>query len=144
MKKSKSKLFFLCLICGIVFTLVGVYLSSRSAEFKKNGIAVQAKIVDIEKYNDSKGKEEISVYVIYSVQNTSYTKKLDYYSDGLREGDTITILYLPDDPNTITYSKFNTVPQTLFFIGGGVCVVFAVSDLIAILIDKKQSSNANE
>lgn len=136
MKKSKTKLFFFCLISGIIFLLVGIYLASRTSEFKKNGITTQAEIIRIENSYDSKGREEITVYVRYTVENTTYTRKLDYYSVGLREGDMITILYLPNNPSKITYSKFNTIPQTLFYIGGGVCIISSIAYLVAIVINK--------
>ena len=136
MKKSKTILFFFCLICGIIFLLVGIYLTSRTSEFKENGITTQAEIILIENSYDSKGREEITVYVRYTVENTTYTRKLDYYSDGLREGDMITILYLPNNPSKITYSKFNTIPQTLFYTGGSVCIIFSVAFLVAIVINK--------
>lgn len=136
MKKSKTILFFFCLICGIIFLLVGIYLTSRTSEFKENGITTQAEIILIENSYDSKGREEITVYVRYTVENTTYTRELDYYSDGLREGDMITILYLPNNPSKITYSKFNTIPQTLFYTGGGVCIISSVAFLVAIVINK--------
>ena len=117
MKKSKKLLIFLCLISGVIFLLAGFYLTSRTSEFKKNGIETQAEIVLIEKDYDTDGEEKITVYVKYTVENTTYTRKLDYYSFTLHEGDIITILYLPDTPGKITYPKFNTVPQTLFFVG---------------------------
>ena len=141
MKKSKTILFFFCLICGIIFLLVGIYLTSRTSEFKENGITTQAEIILIENSYDSKGREEITVYVRYTVENTTYTRELDYYSDGLREGDMITILYLPNNPSKITYSKFNTIPQTLFYTGGGVCIISSVAFLVAIVINK---SNFNK
>lgn len=136
MKKSKTILFFFCLICGIIFLLVGIYLTSRTSDFKENGITTQAEIILIENSYDSKGREEITVYVRYAVENTTYTRELDYYSDGLREGDMITILYLPNNPGKITYSKFNTIPQTLFYTGGGVCIISSVAFLVAIVINK--------
>lgn len=136
MKKSKTKLFFICLVCGVIFLLVGIYLTSRTSEFKKNGKTTQAEIVLIEKNYDSKGREEISVYVKYTVQNTTYTRELDYYSNGLREGDMITISYLPNNPSKITYSKFNTIPQTLFFVGGSICIICSIACLVAIVINK--------
>lgn len=136
MKKSKTILFFFCLICGIIFLLVGIYLTSRTSEFKENGITTKAEIILIENSYDSKGREEITVYVRYTVENTTYTRELDYYSDGLREGDMITILYLPNNPSKITYSKFNTIPQTLFYTGGGVCIISSVAFLVAIVINK--------
>lgn len=71
-----------------------------------------------------------------TVENTTYTRELDYYSDGLREGDMITILYLPNNPSKITYSKFNTIPQTLFFVGGSICIIFSIACLVAIVINK--------
>ncbi len=120
--------------------MVGIYLNSRTSEFKKNGIATQAEIVRIEKHYDSKDREEIDVYVKYTVGNTTYTSKLDYYSDGLHEGDIIKILYLPDNPNKITYSKFNTVPQILFFAGAAICIVFSFVCLFTIVINKFNSN----
>ena len=71
MKKSKKLLVFLCLISGVT----------------------QAEIVRIEKDYDTDGEEKITVYVKYTVENTTYTRKLDYYSFTLHEGDIITILY---------------------------------------------------
>lgn len=143
MKKSKTKLFFFCLICGIIFLLVSIYLTSRTSEFKKEGVTTQAEIVLIENSYDSKGSEEIIVYVRYTVENTTYTRELDYYSDGLREGDMITILYLPDNPSKITYSKFNTVPQTLFFVAGIICIISGLACLVAIVINKFNCNKLN-
>lgn len=119
MKKSKTKLFFLYLVSGVIFLLVGVYLYLQTADFQKNGITTQAEIVLLEKNQDEKDKEEITVYVKYIVENTEYTGRLDYYSDLLREGDMVTILYLPDNPQKITYSKFNMLPQIFVFCRSG-------------------------
>ena len=136
MKKSKKLLIFLCLVSGVIFLSAGIYLNSRTSEFKKNGIETQAEIVLIEKDYDTDGEEKITVYVKYTVENTTYTIKLDYYSFTLHEGDIITILYLPDAPGKITYPKFNTVPQTLFFVGGGICIAAGLAYLVAIVINK--------
>ena len=76
MKKSKKLLVFLCLISGVIFLLAGFYLNSRTSEFKKNGIETQAEIVRIEKDYDTDGEEKITVYVKYTVENTTYTRKL--------------------------------------------------------------------
>lgn len=140
MKKSKTKLFFLYLVSGVIFLLVGVYLYLQTADFQKNGITTQAEIVLLEKNQDEKDKEEITVYVKYIVENTEYTGRLDYYSDLLSEGDMVTILYLPDNPQKITYSKFNTLPQILFFVGAAVCIGFSIVCFIAIYRNKKKEN----
>ena len=144
MKKSKKLLVFLCLISGVIFLSAGFYLTSRTSEFKKNGIETQAEIVLIEKDYDTDGEEKITVYVKYTVENTTYTRKLDYYSFTLHEGDIITILYLPDAPGKITYPKFNTVPQTLFFVGGGICIAAGLAYLVAIVINKTKRDKLKE
>lgn len=140
MKKSKTKLFFLCFVSGVIFLSVGVYLSLRTVDFQKNGITTQAEIVLIEKNQDEKGKEEITVYVKYIVENTEYIGCLDYYSDLLSEGNMVTILYLPDNPQKIIYSKFNTLPQILFFVGAAVCIGFSIVCFVAICRNKKKEN----
>ncbi len=127
-----------------MFLLCGVYFTLGNAEFKKNGIKTKAEIVSIEKTYYSKDSEKTDVYVKYSVDDTIYTSRLDYYSDGLREGDIITILYLPDNPHKLTYPKFNAVPQTLFFAGAAICVVFSFVCLMKITINKFNGNKPKE
>lgn len=130
MKKSKKKLFLLSLISGLAFLCVGLFLSARTTEFNRNGIKTQAEVVLIEREYDADHHEEISVYVKYTVSNTVYTRKLDYYASNLREGDTVTILYLPNDPSSITYAKTRFLPPAIFYAGAGVCFIFSVTALI--------------
>lgn len=123
MKKSKSNFSFVFWLSGIIFLLFGIYFNLNNAEFKRNGITTTAEIVAIEKYYDLDDEEEIDVYVQYTVGNTIYKTKLDYYSDFLSEGDIITIIYLPENPHKITYAKFNMVPQILLFTAAGICFI---------------------
>lgn len=80
MKKSKLNFSFVFLLSGIIFLLVGIYFNLNNTEFKRNGITTTAEIVAIEKYYDLDDEEEIDVYVQYTVGNTIYKTKLDYYS----------------------------------------------------------------
>ena len=112
MKKSKSNFSFVFWLSGIIFLLFGIYFNLNDAEFKRNGITTTAEIVAIEKYYDLDDEEEIDVYVQYTVGNTIYKTKLDYYSDFLSEGDIITIIYCPKIlikslmPNSIWFRKY--------------------------------------
>ena len=138
MKKSKAKLIILLLISGVIFLCAGILLSARSTEFQRKGIKIKAEIVRIEREYDANDKEEISVYVQYTVDNTTYTRELDYYASGLYEGMTVEILYLPDKPSSIAYAKTQALPPILFYVGGAVCLGFAAfSGITGILCKKK-------
>lgn len=141
MKKQKIKLFFLCLICGIVFLCIGIYFTSKTNKFKEYGVQTQAEIVLIESNYNADDEEDFVVYVKYTVNNTTYTSNLDYYSNRLRECDIITILYLPDNPLQITYPKFNTVPQILFFGSATICIVVGLFNLISTFVKKTTHIN---
>ena len=131
MKKSKSNFSFVFWLSGIIFLLFGIYFNLNNAEFKRNGITTTAEIVAIEKYYDLDDEEEIDVYVQYTVGNTIYKTKLDYYSDFLSEGDIITIIYCPKIlikslmPNSIWFRKYYCLqlqayvllPVSLVFLG---------------------------
>lgn len=130
MKKSKKKLFLLLCISGTIFLLAGIFLSAKATQFEREGIRIQAEVVRIEWEYDANYKEEISVYVKYTVGNTTYTRKLDYYDSGMREGDIVTILYLANSPTSITYAKTRFLPPVLFYAGGGICL--AVGAFVAV------------
>ena len=66
MEKSKKKLFLL-FISSFIFFLAGLFLSLEATRFKREGVEVQAEIVRIEREYDAKNKEEISVFVEYTV-----------------------------------------------------------------------------
>ncbi|MBQ8290976.1 MAG: DUF3592 domain-containing protein [Clostridia bacterium] len=114
------------LISGLIFLFAGIYLSAKSTKFERNGIKVQATVVRIDKEYDANGKEDISVFVQYTVGNTTYTSKLDYYASHLHEGSIVPILYLPDSPASITYAKGRFFAPVLFYAGAAVCLSFAV------------------
>ena len=136
MKKTNTKMFVLCLFCGLVFLAVGFYFCSVGGEFRRNGVKTQAEIVRIDKkYED--GEEKASVFVKYTVKNTEYESLLNYYSDFLREGDTVPILYLRNNPKKITYTKNRAVLPIAFFTGAGICFAFSAIAVIGIVRNNK-------
>ena len=75
MKKIRKIISCLFIILfGILFFVVGIFASKQSAEFERDGIETQAEIVRIE-YGDDE-----TVYVQYTVGDTTYTNELDFYS----------------------------------------------------------------
>ena len=134
MKTSKKKLLIILLISGIVFLFAGIFLSLRTTKFQRDGIKTQAEIVCIEKDYGNDHKEEISVYVQYTVGSTTYTEKLDYYASNLFVGKIVPIYYLPDNPSSISYAKAQFLPSVLFYVGAGICLGFAVFIIVSNIV----------
>ena len=122
MKKSKKKLILMLFISGIIFLCAGIFLSAKATKFQRDGVKIQAEIVRIEREYDAKYREEYSVYVQYTVDNTTYTRELDYYASSLYVGLTLPVYYLPDNPSSISYAKAQFLPPVLFYVGAGVCL----------------------
>ena len=79
MKKSKAKLIILLLISGGgIFLCAGIFLSARTTEFQRKGIKIKAEIVRIEREYDANDKEEISVYVQYTVSRLFLRRSFIY------------------------------------------------------------------
>lgn len=112
-------------------------MSAKVTRFEREGIKTQAEIVRIEREYDANYKEEISVYVKYTVDNTTYTRELNYYASNFHEGDSITILYLPNNPASISYAKAQAVSPILFYVGAGICFAFAIFISITSITDNK-------
>ena len=140
MRKSKKKLFLMLFISGIIFLCAGIFLSARSTEFERDGIKIQAEIVRIECEYDAKYREEYSVYVKYTVENTTYTRKLDYYASSLYVGLKVPVYYFPDNPSSISYANARFTP-VLFYVGAGVCLGFAV---FVLCLDRNRSEHLKE
>ena len=122
-------------------------MSLRATKFQRDGIKTQAEIVRIEKDYDVNHKEEISVYVQYTVGDTTYTEKLDYYASNLSVGEIVPIYYLPDNPTSISYAKAQFLPSVLFYAGAGICLGFAGFIIVSNIVggrDKKLKENGAE
>lgn len=138
MKKARKIFFYLFIILfGALFFTIGIFASEQSAVFEREGIETQAKIVRIE-YDYS--NEEDIVYVQYTVGDNEYVNELDFYSFTMQEGDTVNILYLPDDPNRITNLSTLKTPQTIFYVIGG---IFAGGGILWLISDAKKKIRFN-
>lgn len=129
MKKIRKIISCLFIILfGVLFFVVGIFASKQSAEFERDGIETQAEIVRIE-YDDE------TVYVQYTVGDNDYINELDFYSFTMKEGDIVDILYLPNNPNRITNLSTLKVPQTIFWVIGG---IFAGLGILLLVLDAKK------
>ena len=127
-KKSKNSLStFVALIAGIIIILIGI----QSIALNLFGRDVNALIIRAEQSSrtDDSGMTDPRMYDIiyeYFVDGTRYTgsaTKMFHY--GIRQDQTITVLYLPMRPG-INRPKEDAKPITgLIFIGLGIIIIFA-------------------
>ncbi len=118
-------------IVGVVFALVGVILISvgigifaSNKKFEATAETTTAVITDIETYYKRSGGEKKryrDVYVQYEVDGKVYDRELNYYSSGMYTGQTIEIMYNPENPAEIRSG--NSLLMLLILCGMG--VVFA-------------------
>lgn len=115
MNKSKRGrlIALLSVLIGILFLGIAVFLSARSSEFRTRGIEAQAVITRIERTSDS-----TEVYVSYTADGKNYSGRLDTYVAGMETGDSVPILYLPENPSKITYARFTRLPSVVFGVVG--------------------------
>ncbi len=125
-------------ICAVVFLFVGFFMMAKKTEFRRKGIETQAEIVRIEKDYNEDGDENVKVYVKYTVGEREYTEELDYYSIALKEGDFVSVYYLPSNPSKISYAKDGYFLPIAFMVASAVCLVFGVYKVISLFILRKK------
>lgn len=126
MKKPKRKILLLLLPSAIIFLCAGIFLTVDAIKFQREGIKTQAEIVFIEQKDVNDENAEITVYVKYTVNNTEYTGKLNFYTSSFKVGSLVPIYYLQNNPSTISYARMQFFLPVLFFVSAVVCLGFCV------------------
>ena len=142
-RKYKQLTFFIgLLIVGIVFSIFAVISLSKP---KIEGIEVEAKIVDIikeEMGTNADGYTEFSytVYVDYTDKdgNTHSRVECPIHEDDMVVGNTITVEYDPNDPDTLVLN--NSLITNLIFLAVGLGAA-GISIVKIISVIKKKDIN---
>ena len=140
MKKSKSdkKLIVLASISALVFIAVGIFLLVRNIDYKSNGVKTYAVITKIETdYSPTDESTNHYVYVRFEAEGKIIEGKLDVYTSSMREGQTVPVRYMPDNPENFIYGKAMFLPSVLFFIAGGVLIAFLIIPIKNIIKKSK-------
>ncbi|MCL2682186.1 MAG: DUF3592 domain-containing protein [Bacteroidales bacterium] len=103
----------LFLIFGVAIFIVVINKYIEYRNFKKYGVSVQGMISNIESKN---------VYVTFMVEDKEYTFKSHYYDSDMRYGDSLPVLYYPDNPNKAIVAKANA--GVIIFFVFGIILVF--------------------
>lgn len=125
-KRKENLVWSIFLIIGLVFLSIAVILNTMFSEFRNNGGKTEALI-----YNINNG----NVIVEYKVSGHVYKEVLNYYSDSMREGDSITIYYDLDNPANIKSAEMFIIVYVMGGLGG----LFALLGFIFIIIIHQKS-----
>lgn len=118
--KKLMKVRFWAGICavGLLFTILScVIIAAPKAET----IQVEGTIVSISAYRDAGGEEQHEVLVTFTDRSGVKHANIPYpsYSSSMHEGDTVTVLYHADDPESIDSPGSKWIPYV--FLAIGVC-----------------------
>ena len=136
--KSDKKYIVLASISALVVIAVGIFLLVRNIDYKSNGVKTYAVITKIETIH-SRTDESTNhyVYVRFEAEGKIIEGKLDVYTSSMREGQTVPVRYMPDNPKNFVYGKAMFLPSVLFFIAGAVLIVFLIIAIKNVIKESK-------
>lgn len=118
-KKSRNiSLYFIFAVVGIVLIVVGTVWLVQSEDFKKNAVQTEATITKIETYEDSDDETQYNVLVEFYADDVKVEGDLGFHVSGMKKGQTVKILYNPDDPNDFKSASEGIWMFVVFIIGG--------------------------
>lgn len=147
MNKKNLKYVFVVLLAGIIaFLAAGLTSLIREENYVKNGVKADAVIKEIKRDVSSDEDNVIyNVFVEFKVDSVKHTGKLDVYESGMKEGSTVTVYYMPDNPDDFSYGKVNYTLSTGCFVAAGVFGVFETGIIVyAIVCAVKKSRKSKK
>lgn len=146
MKKERTQgyaeiLFFLIFaIVGIGLFVRGVFDLISGVRFEETAKETTATITTITSDMTPGGDAEYNAYVDYQVEGKWYRDVcLHYYTSSMREGETITLLYDPENPENIR-TREGDILSCVFLLGGG--TGFSCVGIIPLIIKLKRKGKS--
>lgn len=144
MNKKRLKSLKICelitLAFGIAFLISSIFIYVHGNNFIKNGEETTATIVSIISTGSSEDSHAY-VKVEYYIDGIKYFNELNAYHSGMKEGQLITIKYLPNNPNEIIYAENEYL---LFWVFFGVGLAFTITSIILVFVIKNRKNNFDE
>lgn len=110
------------LVIGIIVIVVGFSEKSHAKTYTPVSAVVSQVDVTTTFDEDNTPTEEHTVYVKYTVNGKEYNEILSGSSNSMKEGDTLTVRYNPENPSEVTASTVKSATM-LIVIGAIVCVI---------------------
>lgn len=130
-------------IIGLVMLGVGIIIFFSGIKKKNTYKTIEAVISEIESYRDVEGDVFHRVYVTYRIPGTGelHETEIGYYSSFMSEGDTIEVMYNPENPKKIVVLNGYWISAGIFaFIGvifGGLGGAFFLKEVKKYLKQRK-------
>lgn len=136
MNKKNLKYVFVVLLAGVIaFLAAGMTSLIREENYVKNGVKADAVIKEIKRDVSSDEDNVIyNVFVEFKVDSVKHTGKLDVYESGMKEDATVTVYYMPDNPDDFSYGKVNYTFSAGCFVAAGVFGVFELGIIVYAIV----------
>ena len=121
------------IVFGAIFILLGIVLGISDINFKKTAIETTATITNIYSHTNSDGDTDHTVYVEYTIDGVKYNEQLDIYKTNMQEGQSVQILYSPQNPQ-----KISAVSSGTFFFMIPFGAIFFLIGFIPIVRQRKK------
>ena len=122
------------ILVGIIFGVVSGVMSNTTKKQAETYISTEAVITNIVLEIDCDGDTSTYPDIKYTVDGKEYRTTLDFYSIDMFKGQTITILYDPENPSTVVYEKGAKTLVTIMGIVAAVLIVIGAIPLITGII----------
>lgn len=122
------------LVAGSVLTFLALVFLVRTAVFLSDAVRVEASVIKNETtYSDEGNPLYQPTFFFRDGQGSGHTVRLHYSSSeyGYNEDDRVSVLYDPDDPQTIRIDSFFGI-WLLTVVFGFIGICFLVTSLVAL------------
>lgn len=117
---------------GAIFSLIGAIMHNHRKKLIKKGVQVAGTVISIERERNTKDSTLLNYPVIsyQTLQNELITKKHNIgISNGFsyKEGDSVNVIYDPDDVSSFTLNDMSSkITSVIFILFGLILVLVAI------------------
>lgn len=115
-KNLRRKMHRNLMFIGIVVILAGFIASGIISKFEEKAMPTYGVIVEIA--DDGSFLKDNTVTIRYPVNGTFYDGELGYYEEDMVKGQTVNILYDPEDPEKIRPAEGPDTAKRIYILGG--------------------------
>lgn len=128
--KKKASANWIFAMIGVALIVVGSVWLAKAESFKKIAVQTEATITQIDIYEDSDGDTQYNVLVEFYADDLKVEGSLGYHVSGMKKGQTVKILYNPDDPNNFESASKGIWVFVVFVVMGIPFSIIGFSPLI--------------
>ena len=136
-RKNSIVGFFVLIIVGVVFLIIGLSMYRHQQKFAKNGIATEATVINMvsQRSTDSVTYKPEVEFQTENGETIQVIHTTGSNPPRYKKGEVINIYYMPDNPYEITIdSAFERVIfPFIFIVLGGLCCLMALGAVVGVI-----------